>query len=122
MTVKYGRRRPICDSGLGFLPSSPSIVSLDLSATTMSAQPSAGGTADAGGGDASSVAFGGALLANTPVMVFTIAAMPLIVYLLNKIIFPTVDPREPPVLRPKVPFIGHIVSLLSEKTRFFDRL
>jgi hypothetical protein len=58
----------------------------------------------------------------TPGMVVAIAALPLILYLVNRVVFPTVDPREPPILRPKIPFFGHIISLIREQTNMFDRL
>ncbi|KAK3935473.1 cytochrome P450 [Diplogelasinospora grovesii] len=52
------------------------------------------------------------------------AALPLlfILLLLGKFLYPTFDPREPPVLYPRVPFIGHIISLVREKSGFYARL
>lgn len=32
------------------------------------------------------------------------------------------DPREPPILKPKVPYIGHIIGLLRYHGAFFDKL
>ena len=58
----------------------------------------------------------------TPGMLTALAALPLALYLLKRVLFPTVGPREPPVLRPTVPFIGHVVSMIREKTSLFDRL
>ncbi|KAK4244311.1 cytochrome P450 [Corynascus novoguineensis] len=31
---------------------------------------------------------------------------------------PRVDPREPPLLKPRIPFIGHIVSMMRHQTQF----
>lgn len=58
----------------------------------------------------------------TPGEVATALAVPLVLYLVKIVVFPTVDPREPPVLRPKLPFIGHLVSLAREKNSMYDRL
>lgn len=81
----------------------------------MSPQPSAQGTA-------SRIFSGGGISAISPGAVLIIAALPLVLYLLNRIVFPSVDAREPPVLRPKIPFFGHIISLFREQTNMFDRL
>lgn len=32
------------------------------------------------------------------------------------------DPREPPVVRPKVPFIGHIIGLLTDGPNYMKRI
>ncbi|PKS08611.1 hypothetical protein jhhlp_004997 [Lomentospora prolificans] len=58
----------------------------------------------------------------TPGMVAAVAALPVALYLFQRVVFPTVDAREPPILRPKVPFFGHIISLIREYTSMFDRL
>lgn len=29
------------------------------------------------------------------------------------------DPREPPVLRPRIPFVGHIIGLLTEGANYY---
>lgn len=47
---------------------------------------------------------------------------PLLLYNVIRILFPTVESREPPILRPKIPFFGHVISLICENTRMFDRL
>nr|XP_036587932.1 prostacyclin synthase [Colletotrichum truncatum]KAF6799073.1 prostacyclin synthase [Colletotrichum truncatum] len=41
---------------------------------------------------------------------------------LKRFLFPTFDPREPPVQRPKVPFFGHVISLIREGANFNNRL
>jgi hypothetical protein len=33
-----------------------------------------------------------------------------------------VEPQEPPVLRPKIPFIGHMIGLLSHHNNYFTML
>jgi len=34
------------------------------------------------------------------------------IYLLDFLVAPRLDPREPPLIKPKVPLIGHIIGLL----------
>ncbi|KAK4044691.1 hypothetical protein C8A01DRAFT_12010 [Parachaetomium inaequale] len=41
---------------------------------------------------------------------------------LKRVLHPALDPREPPVLRPNVPFIGHTLSIVSEGVAYYDRL
>lgn len=62
------------------------------------------------------------ILAMTPGMLTALAVLPVALFLLKRVLFPTVSPREPPVLRPAIPFVGHVVSLIREKTGLFDRL
>ena len=64
----------------------------------------------------------GAASGLTPGMLPAIAALPLAVLLLKRVVFPTVSAREPPVLRPKIPFFGHVISLMREKTAMYERL
>lgn len=42
--------------------------------------------------------------------------------LLRKLLLPTFDPREPPVFRPKIPVVGHLISMATEKSGFYRRL
>lgn len=51
----------------------------------------------------------------------TFLMVPLAV-ILKRLLFPTFDIREPPILRPKVPFFGHVVSLVREAANFNNRL
>ena len=59
--------------------------------------------------------------AKFPGAVYALAALPLLL-LIKGIFFPSIGPREPPFLMPKVPFVGHIVSLMSEGTGYYTRL
>lgn len=45
-----------------------------------------------------------------------------VVLLLWRLVSPSLDPREPPLLKPKIPIIGHLVGLVGEQTHFFKRL
>jgi hypothetical protein len=35
---------------------------------------------------------------------------------------PGVDPSEPPLLKPRVPILGHLVAMMREKAGFYRRL
>lgn len=41
---------------------------------------------------------------------------------LNHVIKPTIDPHEPPILKPRLPLIGHIVGLLHHGVDYFSIL
>lgn len=60
---------------------------------------------------------------NTPLLA-AIAAVILAVatVLVQKWLSPAVDAREPPLVPPRIPVIGHIVSMIREKTGFYTRL
>ncbi|KAK1448726.1 prostacyclin synthase [Colletotrichum paranaense] len=56
-------------------------------------------------------------------MIVVTAALLLVpAFLLKKLMFPNFDPREPPVLRPRLPVFGHIISLIRESGGFYARL
>ncbi|KAK0623481.1 cytochrome P450 [Immersiella caudata] len=52
----------------------------------------------------------------------TAVALPLLLLLFKKAYFPALDPHEPPLLRPWIPFIGHIISLARESNGYYARL
>lgn len=64
----------------------------------------------------------GVIAAMGPGTLTALAALPVALYLLKRVLLPAVSAREPPVLRPAIPFVGHVVSLIREKTSMFDRL
>ena len=45
-----------------------------------------------------------------------------LLYLLKACLFPNMDPLEPPLLKPRVPIFGHIISMMTEKAGFYTRL
>ncbi|KAF4974548.1 hypothetical protein FZEAL_8572 [Fusarium zealandicum] len=45
-----------------------------------------------------------------------------LLYLLKLALFPAVDSREPPLLKPRLPILGHLVSMIREKAGFYKRL
>lgn len=48
-------------------------------------------------------------------------AAALIVFLVNAFHF-KVDPREPPVISPRIPLVGHIIGMLTGGTTYFRQL
>ena len=35
---------------------------------------------------------------------------------------PKYDPREPPIVQPNIPFLGHIIGLISYGLDYFERV
>jgi hypothetical protein len=58
----------------------------------------------------------------TSTVVIALAAAPLLLYVVGRVLFPQVDSREPPILRPKIPFFGHILSFARQNNRYYERL
>ncbi|KAI9151503.1 Cytochrome P450 monooxygenase [Paramyrothecium foliicola] len=56
---------------------------------------------------------------STAVLAIVVAAG---IWWLQRLIFPALEPLEPPFLRPKVPIVGHVVSMMREKASFYARL
>ena len=54
-------------------------------------------------------------------MLTIVVAIPLAV-LVRHLISPAYDPREPPVIKPKIPLIGHIISMVTEASGYYQRL
>ncbi|KXX78948.1 Cholesterol 7-alpha-monooxygenase [Madurella mycetomatis] len=51
-----------------------------------------------------------------------VAAFLAVLILLKRVLYPTFDPREPPVLHPKIPFLGHLISIAREASGYYARL
>ncbi|KAE8450494.1 hypothetical protein EG329_006224 [Mollisiaceae sp. DMI_Dod_QoI] len=66
-------------------------------------------------GDAISVLFQGYM----PSIILAVAAVLLIV---RQRLAIELDPREPPILKPKIPYIGHIIGLFRYHGAYFDKL
>ncbi|EAQ91147.1 hypothetical protein CHGG_03082 [Chaetomium globosum CBS 148.51] len=56
------------------------------------------------------------------VLALALVVLLLILYLLRWALCPTLDPREPPMLWPKIPLIGHSLSIVSEGGEYYGRL
>ena len=51
-----------------------------------------------------------------------VAAVVVVLCLAKHLVVRSPDSREPPILRPRVPFIGHIISMIREGSEMFDRI
>jgi hypothetical protein len=56
----------------------------------------------------------GVLIANPTLLVAGIAAL----VFLNYAFTPRMDPNEPPLLKPKIPLIGHIIGVITEQSDY----
>jgi hypothetical protein len=45
-----------------------------------------------------------------------------IVVFLSNLLRVKVDPREPPVIHPKIPFFGHLIGMLTEGPLYMKRI
>ncbi|KAK4465128.1 cytochrome P450 [Cladorrhinum samala] len=52
----------------------------------------------------------------------TIGIALVLLVLINTLLTPRVDPREPPLLKPSIPFIGHIINLFRHQAAFHTLL
>lgn len=64
-------------------------------------------------------AIGVLLQGYTPSIILAVAAVLLII---RQRLALQLDPREPPILKPRIPYIGHIIGLLRYHTAYFDHL
>jgi hypothetical protein len=53
---------------------------------------------------------------------FVVVALTGLLLLLQRYASPSLDPLEPPLLKPRVPLVGHIISMLQEGSSFYVRL
>ncbi|KAL6355413.1 hypothetical protein LRP88_11002 [Fusarium phalaenopsidis] len=58
----------------------------------------------------------------SPAVLTAAIIIPLLFVGLKKLLYPTFDPREPPILRPRIPFIGHIVGMIRERSSWYIRI
>ncbi|KAF4997082.1 hypothetical protein FDECE_12193 [Fusarium decemcellulare] len=56
------------------------------------------------------------------VLAMALIFVPILSIVVKKFFFPAFDPREPPVLRPRIPFVGHIINMLKERSSWYIRL
>ncbi|KAF7556298.1 hypothetical protein G7Z17_g1523 [Cylindrodendrum hubeiense] len=63
------------------------------------------------------------LLDNASVLIAGLAiALTVLLAVFKRWAIPTLDPLEPPLLKPRVPVIGHIISMIRERAGFYPRL
>ncbi|KAK1826606.1 cholesterol 7-alpha-monooxygenase [Podospora conica] len=60
-------------------------------------------------------------LTTTTAAITAVAAV-LLAILIKAAFSPPLDPREPPLVRSAVPFVGHIIGLIQEQSDYFTRL
>jgi len=58
----------------------------------------------------------------SPLALLTAIIVPLLLLILKMAYFIPLDSREPPLLRPYVPFVGHIIGLARESNGYYWRL
>jgi hypothetical protein len=63
--------------------------------------------------------FGTLLDGYTPSIVLATAAVLLVCWSRLSV---RVDPREPPILKPTIPYIGHIIGLFTQQSSYFEKL
>jgi hypothetical protein len=54
------------------------------------------------------------------VLSLLVAAGAFLVVLLHRYASIDYDPREPPIIKPKVPYIGHILGIIIHGTKYFE--
>ncbi|KAM5344429.1 hypothetical protein ACJ41O_012965 [Fusarium nematophilum] len=57
-----------------------------------------------------------------PLILTTILVLPILFIAVKKLLFPPFDPREPPVLKPTIPLIGHIIRMVRERASWYKHL
>lgn len=62
------------------------------------------------------------LAALTPATATVAVACVLLAILAKAAYFPSLDPREPPLVCSTVPFIGHILGMVQHQSDYFTRL
>lgn len=56
-----------------------------------------------------------------PVFLY-LAVLVVVLHFLGKVISPKVDQHEPPILKPRLPLIGHILGLMKYEANYFSVL
>lgn len=51
-----------------------------------------------------------------------VVGLTVLLVLLDCILSPSMHTLEPPVLKPRVPFIGHAITMFREKAGFYSRV
>jgi hypothetical protein len=53
---------------------------------------------------------------------FILLALGVLLFVCQKFIFTTLDPREPPEVKAKIPFVGHLFPLLVSQAGYLKKL
>lgn len=52
----------------------------------------------------------------------TVALMLVLGAVMNHLVSPRLDPREPPPLKSRIPLIGHLISMIKDQSQFLTFL
>lgn len=53
---------------------------------------------------------------------YILLALTALAVLVRKALHIPMDPREPPLIRPKIPLIGHIIGMMRYQTAYFEEM
>lgn len=56
--------------------------------------------------------------ANVTILSTTALAVIVAFALLNRLLTPRIDPREPPVVKPSIPWVGHIIGIIRHQADY----
>ena len=59
-------------------------------------------------------------IGNSGTIAVVVSIIGTVFVLANYFLGPKYDVREPPIIRPKVPLVGHIIGLLRHGLRYFE--
>jgi hypothetical protein len=48
-----------------------------------------------------------------------VAGVPVLLYLIIEFLRPKLDSQEPPLVRPKIPLIGHVIGLIQHGNSYY---
>jgi hypothetical protein len=54
------------------------------------------------------------------VLSLLVAAATVVAVILHRFLAIDYDPREPPIIKPRIPYIGHILGIIRHGTKYFD--
>lgn len=54
------------------------------------------------------------------VLSLLLAGIVFFVAVIHRLLFIDYDPREPPIIKPKIPYIGHILGIIRYGTKYFE--
>lgn len=57
-------------------------------------------------------------VANVTILSTTVLAAIVALALLNRLLTPRIDPREPPVVKPSIPWVGHIIGIIRHQADY----
>lgn len=58
----------------------------------------------------------------SPAVYTTFAALMVLLVVVKKLSSPTVDSREPPLMHPRIPVIGHLLGMIKHGNQYFKSI